>query len=117
MPLLMLQLCRKSFVVSHAQNPAVCGQQAVALSASSTYDAMPLLQRVCTCVYDAFVFPYLAHTYATAATLVVVTAAHPRPDTPTTPKVPHRNGTRKQERKHPTNRLNTRNKASGRCHV
>lgn len=53
-------------------------------TATYAYDALALLQRACSYVYDSLVLPYLAQTYATATTITVITGAFQRASTPTT---------------------------------
>jgi len=53
-------------------------------ASSYTYDALALLQRVCTYIYDTVVIPYIANTYATATTITVITGAYQRATTTTT---------------------------------
>jgi len=57
---------------------------------SYAYDALALLQHVCTYVYDAVLVPYIANTYATAATITVITGAY-QCTTTTTTTTAHRN--------------------------
>jgi len=56
-------------------------------ASSYTYDALALLQRVCTYIYDTVVIPYIANTYATATTITVITGAYQRATTTTTTTV------------------------------
>ena len=71
------------------------------------YDAFSLFQRACTYAYDALAHACMTNTYGTAATVVVIAVTLPRPSTPTTTNVPHRNGTIKNARKQDKHTINS----------